>query len=447
MQDVLNGKGTGESRLRAGTARVNITPPVGAWLSGYDARTLPSQGVHDELYGKALVLADGQTRLAILTADLIALSPETVAGIRRQVTRTTGIPGDNLLVSVSHTHAGPVTERLEMIEEPDRGYMAELERRLAGVVYVANSRMQEATLGVGAGGANFNVNRRLVTPEGVVMRPNPQGTVDRRVGVIRVDGADGEPIAVLMHYACHATAWPSSNLLISADYPGAAQRLVEQVYGPGCTAMFLQGCSGDIRPHLADADGRFRGGTSREVVGLGRILGAEVIKVCEQIETCGGPVAVRPREVDIPLQSPPARTELVSLIDDLENRSDLDNDAKVDLIWARAVLSQLQDGTAPTSVKAEVQAMRLGEGCLVALPGEVLVEIGLRIQSLGRSPTFVVGLANGCIGYIPTAESLRQQGRNYEANFAYKAGLRPAPFAPEIEDVMVNTAVSLLASL
>ena len=67
MQDALNGRGAGESRLRAGTARVNITPPVGAWLSGYDARTLPSQGVHDELYGKALVLADGQTRLAILT--------------------------------------------------------------------------------------------------------------------------------------------------------------------------------------------------------------------------------------------------------------------------------------------------------------------------------------------------------------------------------------------
>ncbi|MCZ7573658.1 MAG: neutral/alkaline non-lysosomal ceramidase N-terminal domain-containing protein [Ardenticatenaceae bacterium] len=435
-----------QGQLQAGVAKANITPAVGAWLAGYD-RDQPSQGVHDELYGEALVLADRRSRLAILSVDLIALGQDFVKRARQRIYDVTGIPPSHVLLAASHTHAGPVLQRLEMFEEPDPHYLAELEMRLAGAVYVANNHLQEATLGMGTGRVGFNVNRRLVTPDGVVMRPNLEGPVDHTVGVIRVDGPHGEPLAVLMHYACHATAFGSSNLLISADFPGAARHFVEQIYGPGCTAMFLQGCSGDVRPHVTDADGLFRGGTSREVLSLGRILGAEVVRVCEEIRTRDARLAAGSQQVALPFQSPPSRAELASLVESLEGRSTLTNDAKLDLVWARWLLSQMEAGTIPHSLQVEIQVARLGQVYLVALPGEAFVEIGRRVQAALDSPTFVIGCANGVRGYLPTAAAHRQRGRNYEVNVAYKAGHTPAPLVPEAEDLLVEAACSLAAEL
>lgn len=442
-----NRPNNGIGQLWAGVGRVNITPPVGTWLSGYDARTLPSQGVYDDLHAKALLLTDGYTRLVILAVDLIALDQEILARIRRRIQEQTGIPSENVLLAASHTHAGPVTQRLEMFEEPDLHYLAELEMKLAGAAYVANNRLEEATLGIGTGRVGFNVNRRLVTPEGVVMRPNIQGPVDHAVGVIRVDGSGGEPLAVIMHYACHATAFGSSNLLISADYPGVAQSFVEQVYGSQCNALFLQGCSGDVRPYLVDADGRFRSGTNREVLSLGRILGAEVVKVCEGIQTSEVTLAVKSQQVELPFSVPPSPTELISILENLNGRATLTNDATLDLLWARWLLPMVEQGTVPPGLEVEIQVIRIGEVYLVALPGEVFTEIGQRIQEALNNPTLVIGCANGVVGYIATADSQHQGGRNYETNVAYKAGPYPAPFSEEAEDLIVKAACSLVVEL
>ena len=89
---------SGSEALRGGTARVNITPPVGCWLSGWASRDRPSEGVSDSLYAKSLVLSDGRTEIVIVAADLIGVTGEIVSEVRKAVEQETGIPQDNILI-------------------------------------------------------------------------------------------------------------------------------------------------------------------------------------------------------------------------------------------------------------------------------------------------------------------------------------------------------------
>ena len=94
--------------IKAGVAKVNITPPVGVLLSGYEARKKPSQGVHDELYAKALVLDDGDHKVALVVADLLYLDIDFTESVRRLIEESTGIDNQHVMVAVTHTHSGPV---------------------------------------------------------------------------------------------------------------------------------------------------------------------------------------------------------------------------------------------------------------------------------------------------------------------------------------------------
>jgi hypothetical protein len=418
---------------------------VGAWLDGYDARHEPSRGVHDDLYVQALVLDDGQTRLALVTADVISLDAGFVAALRERIQAATGIPPESVMVAVSHTHSGPITQAICLFPPPEADYLAQLEKKLAGAVTDAAMKLEPVRLGLGQGQVGFAINRRLPVAEGIVMRPNPAGPVDHTVGVLRMETLHGQPLAVVFHHTCHATVMGSNNLLISADYPGAARRLVEDAYGDGTTAIFLQGCCGDVRPNIVGPDGRFRGGDWQDLGRLGRILGAEVVRVCEGIRMETSPtLAARSCMVALPFSHPPSREELQALLDRSPLPGVSAGDVELDRLWARWLLDHLAAGDTPTRLEVEVQVMRLGSLCLVALPGEAFVEIGKRIKGLVSSPVWPVGYANGCVGYLPTAAAYSQGGRNYEVSVAYKAAPHPAPLVPESEGLLVAAARSLL---
>ena len=264
------------TRLTAGTAAVTITPDRPVNLQGYVRG--PARGTLDPLEVRAIVFDDRTTRTAIVTADLIGLEYTSVERIRAIAEDACGIPGDHVMVSCSHTHSGPAVQRLRGLPV-DPQYLDSLERKLGELVAEADSCKRPVTLGTGEGSVDINVNRRLRTPEGTIMRANSGGVVDKRVRVLRVDPAgapvtagtlggrplpQSDPVAVLFSYVCHATVLGHDNFRYSADYPGATRRFVEEAYrsdgGEDMVAMFLPGCFGDVRPHLLGDDGGFRGG-------------------------------------------------------------------------------------------------------------------------------------------------------------------------------------------
>ena len=276
--------------LRAGVARADITPPAGEQLWGFESRHQPATGTLDPLYARVLVLEAGPEsaprRLALVTLDLgRTFGPGSLARLREAAGRTSGI--SCLLVAASHTHSAPVI-RDEYSGAPPAWEQAALDK-IAHAIAEAAGALQPARIGVGTGVVYIGHNRLRVNPDGTVtwfernLTQVPTAPVDPTVTVLRLDRADGSPLAVLTNYACHPVVFGSDNLRYSADFPAVTNRVVEQEVGGGVESFFLQGAPGDINPYYAvtpleqDAAGR-RDWT-------GERLGREAARVAKQIHT------------------------------------------------------------------------------------------------------------------------------------------------------------------
>jgi hypothetical protein len=233
--------------LQAGAAKVDITPPTGFPMWGYGARhAAGSDGVLDPLHARAVVLAVGEQRIAVVSLDLGRAPTRKYTEAIRQRVKAAGI--GHLFLVASHTHHGPVLE-LETWPKPEAPYVRTLEDKLVGVILDAAKRLRPARLGVASREVALNRNRHSKRPD----RP-----VDRELLVVRVEGEDGKPIAHLVNFAAHATMLDAKLLKFSADYPGALAALVEKETGAPC--LFLQGAAGDLSPEPGEERGPQRFG-------------------------------------------------------------------------------------------------------------------------------------------------------------------------------------------
>lgn len=420
----------GDAVLLAGTARVTITPPVGTHLQGYN-RGRPSEGVRDELYARALVLERGKTRAALVCADVIGLELGSVARARALAEAATGIPAPAICIATSHTHSGPAVLHVGRADPRDEEYTRVLERWLAGAVALASGNTRPVQVAFGEGSCDFNVNRRLPTPDGIVMRPYPEGSQDRRVQVLRLDAAEESPTAILFRYACHPTCLTATNLRISADYPGAASRAIERLYGAETHAFFLPGCFGDLRPWLTTADGNFRGATDAEVERLGRRLGAEVTRVSETAASAAAAdLSVGRAGVTLPYAELPSRDAL---------------DAALAAAGMEAFAPHVHARREKGEWCGEVQALRLGPVTLVALPGEVVHEIGRAIERELPAPVVTMGYTNATPGYLCTARQMAEGG--YEPTCFLTSYHHPAPFTRDTEERLRDAALRAVRSM
>jgi len=217
--------------LKAGVAKVDITPPTGVLMWGYFDRLTPSKATLDPLYARVLVLEAGETRLALVALDLgRAFGPASLARLREAARKSSGI--SYLLVVASHTHAGPVIQDEYPSGQVPAWETADLDK-IEAAIDEAHQRAVEARLGAGHGVAYIGYNRRRVNSDGTVTmfwsNPTkvPTSPIDPTVSVLRVDTADGKPLAVLVNYACHPVVFGADNLEYSADFPGVMTATVE----------------------------------------------------------------------------------------------------------------------------------------------------------------------------------------------------------------------------
>jgi hypothetical protein len=229
--------------LHAGAARVDITPPTGFPMWGYGARhDKPSDGVLDPLHARALVLAAGKTRIAVVSLDLgRAPTRDITEAVRQRVKKAADI--DQIFLVASHTHHGPVLE-LDSWPDPKKPYIRDLEDKLVGIITDAAKQLRPAMLGLAAKEVPFNRNRHTKFND----KP-----VDRELIVVRVVGADGKPIAHLVNFAAHAVMQDNKILKFSADYPGVMSGVVEKETGAPC--LFLQGAAGDLSVNAGEHKG------------------------------------------------------------------------------------------------------------------------------------------------------------------------------------------------
>lgn len=445
--------------MLAGSAKVDITPPLTIPYLGYEPRHAFFQGVHDPLYARAVALDDGVTQAILITADALGFSNALLGPgrnftteVRQRVAAHTGVPPAHVLLTASHAHSTPETCHLRrLLDTPSAApWLEVLMDQLASVATLAFAQRQPSRLKAGCGQVlGLARNRRVLGPDGLVvagpeltpdLTNTTPGPLDSSVGVLLIEAFNGTATTVLANFACHPVT-VQVQPLVSADFPGVAMAVVERIL-PHCgNSLFLQGACGDINPIRNTTD-------FADVERYGLMLGGEIVKVAAQLSAGDFPIldpvlAVGSQTISLAVRELPSHAaaqqayQIATAELAAASPTERSQRQRVQRLAEEALLL-VECGAEP--IPAEVQVLRIGEWTLVALPGEPFTELGLAIKDRSvAAQTWVCGYANDWIGYL-TPPSAWQQG-------GYEVGLGPwTRVGPQGGNQLVDCALALIAS-
>lgn len=412
-----------------------ITPPLGVAMAGYSARQGVSQGTHDDLFARALVLYDGATKVALLVCDLLLITGGLVAAVRKRVAEVTDINEHNVLVCATHTHSGPMV----WLPDEDREYFFSagnpvnkhwqemLPKLLCEVVEDANQSLQPITaIGIGESSATLCANRRMIDPFGNVhLLPNVHKPTDSQIGILEVQKEKNT--VLLINYACHPVVLCEDNLLYSGDYPAFAITYMEQRAERSFKVIFTNGACGNLDPLIR--------GDFNKASEMGKFLAETVLNEVSKLKSLNQlNLAVNSFIVSLPLKNLPTRDELqqyVKRIRDILDRHGNNPDFhfqrlknEYDLALQKLYLLEQAYKRFPLradkgAMEAEIQIIKLNkEIALIGIPGELFNEIGKDIKLASPfSHTYILGCCNDYIGYIPTAQAYIEGGYEVQGTF------------------------------
>jgi neutral ceramidase len=411
--------------IGVGFARHDVTPPVGTAMSGFAARTGGAVGAHDPLEARAMALDDGATRAVVVTLDLIGVDAAMTAAIRDGVRRRCGVEPHHVVVVATHTHGGPAVLRDALLGAVAPATRARVVQGAVAAAAAAVASTQEAEVGFALGReATVARNRR-----------SPGGPIDPDVPILAF-GRGGTPIGVVVGYACHPVTLGPDNRLFTRDYPGFLLDRLE-ARGPGCTAMFLGGCSGQLNTgHLA-ADSLTNAASSARTFERAALLGDRLATAVVDAMAAGTRplTGTRLRTASRQVALPYGRSATSPAADALGWREAMAACAPEDAgrrAWLAAQIAWAErfPVTREGEHVVEVAAWALGDLTFAWFPGEVFVEHGLALKASGPPDSLVtVANANAAPGYVPHASAYAAGG--YEVEEAFRFYGLPGPYGPE----------------
>jgi len=434
--------------IKVGLGETVITPSENLLMRGF-ARSQVATGVHDDLYARSIVVEGAKGGVVILMSlSIVYIERELVEDIRAGIEAETGIPGDHVLISCTHTHAGPYVEKAG---DDYRAFL--IERSVESAVDAWKNR-KPGRIGVGSTELlELGRNRRRLLYGG--LHPDPQ------VGLIRIEDDGGKLIGVAFNYGCHPSTLDWRNTLYSEDWPYFAIRGVKKALGGHVWAAYFQSAQGDINTGYSSelsavgVDMPVRNYWYIEV--KGNQMAEAVTKAVGGIETTDRlDVASVAAFNDFPLrESFPVTLEEArkdadaadAALAEMEEKPEYRGTKKLDMLRFRHFSAHQRLDFAKkfyagergeTTISMEQQAVRIGDAVFVTLPGEVFSEIALEIKK--RSPfekTFAMGVANGYYGYMPTEKEFIEG--DYEVD-----GCR---YGPKAGQVCVDSALALIGRL
>lgn len=410
--------------FKAGAATSNITPKIGSSVNG-NMTDVTATGIHDDTYSRAIVLDDGENKLAIVVSDLCMISREVIDAAKKRAYEATKIPVQNMSMSATHTHTGGTVCGLFQ-SNPDPEYLKFLTERMADAVIRANNSLVPARIGWGVGSEPSQVfNRRWKMKPGtkslnpfgkedkVRMNPGylnpdmiePAGPVDPEVPIVVVQTLEGKPIGLLANYSLHYVGGTGAGE-VSADYYGMFASRMQKLLGGNdqeapFVAMMTNGTSGNINNINFGAEAPKSFAQYEKMGIVANIIAAEAFKVYQNIKFQNWvSLASLQKEITLGVRKP-TKEEVVKAKAFLAkvNKPQL---SSFEEIYARETVL-LNDY--PNQFPLIIQAFRIGDLAITQIPCEVFVEIGLDIKKNSPfKPTFSISLANGYNGYLPTPE-------------------------------------------
>jgi len=411
---------------RIGSARAEITPPLSVPYLGISPRHCPFTGVHDPLWIRAVHLATDDGAVAIIDADLIGLA-DTLLGpgrrftaeIKAEIGRATGLAPAEILLAAAHIHSTPDTLDFRPLREAPGAlaWLEGLKAKITAAVVAARTQAFQAKLRSGQ-----------IDFPGYARNRRHEPCLDESVKLLQFTAVDSGRKILLMSYACHPVIVQVQSL-VSGDFVGAAQRGVEHTLN-GCDAcLFLQGASGDINPRMDDS--RDFG----DVEGFGAALAERIVALSAALTRSEGnaePVhlAAALEELALPsrdLPSAEATAKLRAETLDLQTELAVGKVSRPPAVQSERArmteekLARIAEGGGVFG--APVQAIRVGNSVLVAIPGEPMCRMGQEIsQRCEPLRGITVGCANGYLGYIVSPESWQRGGYEVELGPWSKVG-------------------------
>lgn len=476
--------------LRAGIAKVEITDRQAG-------------KVNDPCFAKALVLQAGKSTAVLVTVDAVAIGEigrirnDFLAKVRREIAKEPLLTDAQVIINASHCHGIVRADTDQLVIQAVREASQNLTPVKAGVGSASESRISENRRLLLKDGSQVDMRRAYSLPRDEDVAS--VGPIDPQVGLVRIDREDGRPLAVIYNFACHPIMNPPGKGN-SADYPGFASAMIEDSLGDGALAFFVQGCGGDINPlrykevnQPPDAEplGNLLGLTvlravrqiktqsdaplavMQQTIVLPRAADFQQRIVAIETEQTRLMRSLRPTNINFKTFLPllvqqrlnpdsPSHYAQSYLHDKQEQRDDLqrldaENQKQVEAylanIQAMEQLTRLNanlallkkhssaaETAAVRTIDVEVCALRIGDFKLVTFPGELTVEIGLRLKRAAKAPhTFVAGYTNGYIYYTPTVAQ--------RSNTGYAQEDCDCIVAPEWQRIFETTALEMLQKL
>jgi hypothetical protein len=388
--------------LRAGVARVDLTPPLElkSPLGGYGERmNRPAEGVHDRIFAKALVLADGERKFALMTIDIVGIPPPVKPALVDQLADAGWTSGQIMLLP-SHSHTSIEMNAINPANTFDvpqigiynpRVFDFVLER-LTQVVRDAERELVPVAIGTSS-----------IEIEGWNRNRRGGPVTDRDLTVTRVDTRDGRPLAVLVNFTAHPTFMSAEDMQFSGDWPGHLQRTLESLIDEGVTAMYFNGAEGDQSPVARPDSGPSRWERAER---FGRDLGVVAWRQWQETRT----------QPDVPF----AFHSHTIALPERTWHPEFMKTGGAEYGLTEELLREMLPRLFPAQVDSI--SLRLGDLLIVGIPGEMAAALGQEIKSEARRITgaahpVIGGLADVWISYMLPAEEYRRGG--YESSVSF----------------------------
>jgi hypothetical protein len=414
-QKAVAGGEVSPKKFRAAVVKVDITPDNSQYLIGYQERK--STGIYDRIYHRIIVLDDGNSQFVLASTEICILSPVEYELVAGQLRKEFGIDPVNFWWSTTHTHSAPEVGtpgiyKIYMGErnkhEIDLVYTAAVKQKLIEGVREARQKLIPAKLGAGWGYSQANINRRAVDTDGrASLGINPDGPVDSKIGLIKIEKEDGATLALIANYPIHGTVMGGTHLEISGDAPGVVSKYLEEKIG--APVIFTNGAAGNLAPIYSVYPSPRAGHLSEFRV----LLGDKVLEAFYKINNTTADVKL------------------------ITGAKIVETPRKAGMDWPEDCGSYTRKTTAGVDlVRLPVRFLKINDDIAIwSAPLELFCEISNEIRDRSSYPfTFYFGYTNGWFGYLVAEPEYKYEG--YEP--------RVSPFTPAADRDLKEAVMSCL---